>query len=85
MNNITDLIQHSLNGISGELKELRQSIHANPELGYAEYNTTSLIKNFLAGNGVEFINFDNLTGGFAHIDCKKKKPYASGRTSMLYL
>lgn len=73
MNNITDLIQHSLNGISGELKELRQSIHANPELGYAEYNTTSLIKNFLAGNGVEFINFDNLTGGFAHIDCKKEK------------
>lgn len=73
MDNITNLIQHNLNGVIEELKELRRSIHAKPELGYQEYGTTESIKSFLNKKGLSFNCFNNLTGGFVYIDCKKEK------------
>ncbi len=73
MDNIGDMIKDSLKSYMCELNGLREEIHRKPELGYKEYNTTKLIKEFLNKKEVEFYNFDNLTGGYAYIDCKKDK------------
>jgi len=73
MDNLTYLIQHNLNEMIEELKELRRNIHTKPELGYKEFNTTESIKHFLNKKGLKFNNFNNLTGGFVYIDCKKEK------------
>ena len=66
--NILDIIQH--------IKDIRQRIHENPELGYEEYETTKLIKEALCENNVEFFNFNNLTGGIAYINANKEKTVA---------
>lgn len=73
MDNIKNMIKKSLNNLIDELKEFRKEIHKNPELGYEEFNTTKLIKEFLGRKGIKFCNFDNLTGGYVYIDCNKDR------------
>lgn len=76
MKNIRELISENILDIILEIKEIRQRIHENPELGYEEYETTKLIREVLHEHNVEFFNFDNLTGGIAYINANKEKTLA---------
>lgn len=40
--------------IEEELKLIRRDFHMHPELGFKEYRTSEVIKNFLKGEGIEY-------------------------------
>ncbi len=72
MNNIKEVIEKELNNIFLDLKNFRKKIHSNPELSYEEFETTKTIKEYLLEDNIEFNNFEDLTGGYAYIDCGKE-------------
>lgn len=66
-------IQAFLQEILPGVRTLRREIHAHPEQGYRETGTTSRIKLFLEEYGVPFYGFENMTGGYAWIDCRNER------------
>ena len=63
MKDLRSAIDSSLEDISS----LRRTIHARPELGYHEFETTRTLLGFLAEHGVEARAFDGVTGLVAEI------------------
>lgn len=56
-----------------EWQRLRRQIHQFPELGYEEVETTARLKKFFMERGMEFQEFDHMTGGAVWIDAGKQK------------
>lgn len=51
---INEFIKEKVENIFEEIVKIRRKIHMNPELGYEEYETSKLIKNYLDENGIEY-------------------------------
>lgn len=56
-----------------EWNRLRQQLHQFPEIGYDEVETTARIKKFFEERGIEFLEFENMTGGAVFIDAGKSE------------
>ena len=63
---INKFIKENVDKIYDEMVKVRRTIHENPELGDEEFETSKLIKRFLAENGIEFFEIIN-TGVVATI------------------
>lgn len=61
--------------IEEEIIKIRRKIHANPELGYEEKNTSKLIKDFLKSNDIEYKEVAH-TGVYGIIRGKGEKTVA---------
>lgn len=71
MDTLNAFIKPLWNEIKDTAVNLRHELHAWPELGYQEIETTRRICQFLTGHGVAHRTFDNLTGLVAFIDAGK--------------
>lgn len=53
-------IEHLIDEISPELRELSLKIHAHPELAYKEYNTAKLLTGFMEEKGESLFDAPSL-------------------------
>ncbi len=65
-------IKKKADTMKDELTEIRRKIHANPELGFKEYDTSKLIKEELEKAGVTMEDIDSETGILAVIEGEKE-------------
>ena len=63
---LNKFIKENVDKIYDEMVKIRRTIHMNPELGDEEFETSKLIKEFLAKNNIEFFEIIN-TGVVATI------------------
>ncbi|QUB98018.1 M20 family metallopeptidase [Leptotrichia sp. oral taxon 221] len=63
---LNKFIKENVDKIYDEMLKIRRTIHMNPELGDKEFETSKLIKEFLAKNNIEFFEIIN-TGVVATI------------------
>lgn len=54
MDNINSLIHSEITTIFDEIISIRRQIHQNPELSFAEFKTSELIRKFLKDNSIPF-------------------------------
>ena len=52
-------LEQMIEAVLPEIKEIRHRIHANPEIGFKEYETSKLVRDYLNGLGL------NVQGPFA--------------------
>ncbi|WP_397536409.1 M20 peptidase aminoacylase family protein [Rummeliibacillus pycnus] len=69
-----------LKDIEPRLKEIFEYLHANPEIAWQEYNTTTYITNLLKQEGYEVHTFSNSTG--LYVEIGHGKPVIGLRTDM---
>ena len=69
---LNKFIKENVDKIYDEMVKIRRTIHMNPELGDEEFETSKLIKEFLAKNNIEFFEIIN-TGVVATIYNDDKK------------
>lgn len=66
--NMRKELTKEINDILPDVFQLRQDLHANPELGNFEKETTSCICRFLSERGVSARLFQDMTGAIVNID-----------------
>lgn len=73
-------MKKQLKDIEPRLNEIFDYLHANPEIAWQEYNTTTYITNLLKQEGYEVHTFSNSTG--LYVEIGHGKPVIGLRTDM---